>query len=377
MHPLRLLRLGLRTSRAGLRRKLRGPNRYEGDAAEICEQVIEACFDARRCILLTSRTSYPEIWARDFGRSAPALVTVGRESEVGDTYRHALGVYERAGRFALIIDPADRLLDFPAYAPDGLAFFLHGLAALGDAALVRRHRGFLAREIDRFYSLVVDPDTGLVRRGVHLSEARDYVIRDSSCYSNCACLVLQRAMRALDLDGPLLDIDYADLVERHFWDGERYRDDMSGDPRASGDANVLPLWGGAVARDEAGRARLAKVLDRLDADGLNDPYPTRYGNSPARETESIFIERFNPWQRDTVWTCLGLHLLEVLRDFEHPRLAAELARYVELVERTGCFPELLDVDGELFCGPVYMSEDTMIWASNLLALLRGAGSSGV
>ena len=170
--PLRTAAAGWRIVRVGLRRKRTGPERYQGSAEDICEQIVRRCFEPRRRFFRTSLWSYPELWARDFGRCVPALVGLGFEREVAETYRYALACYEREGAFALVITPDGRLFDVPAgYAPDAFAFFLHGLVVLGDSALVDRHRAFLEREAARFATLVTDPETGLVRRGVLFSEA--------------------------------------------------------------------------------------------------------------------------------------------------------------------------------------------------------------
>jgi hypothetical protein len=104
---------------------------------------------------MTSHTTYAEFWSRDFGRCVPALLGLGFEREVGDTLHYALERYAQAGRYALVIDPSGKLLDFPAYAPDGFAFLLSALVALNDTSLVRRHRGLLQRELHRFVSLVI------------------------------------------------------------------------------------------------------------------------------------------------------------------------------------------------------------------------------
>lgn len=112
----------------------------------------------------------------------------------------------------------------------------------------------------------------------------------------------------------------------------------------------------------------------MDEQGLNRPLPSRYGVAGSAGRQMHLLHRLNPWQGDTVWTCLGLHLLEVLRDFEHPRFPAELDRYRAMVERLGCFPEVLDArSAELFEGPFYMSEDSMLWAANLWSLLVPGG----
>ena len=367
---------GWRLLVAGVRRKIVGHQRYAGSAEEICEQIVRRCLDPTRRFFRTSPTSYPELWARDFGRCVPALLALGFEQEVGDTYRYALGRYVAAGHFALVITPRGQLFDFPAYAPDGFAFFVHGLAKLGDRALVARHRSFFEHEIERFAALVIDSRSGLVRRGVLFSEAQDYAIRDSSCYSNCACHLLQRSLDALALPNPLAGYDYCSLILEHFWDGDHFVDDQSQPSYPSGDAQILPFWTGLLGRDRPARVRFEGVLRWMDNQGLNRPVPCRYGVSAHPRRRMHRLHWLNPWQSDAAWPCLGLHLLEVLRNFDHPRLSAELERYRALVERLGCFPEVLDCrDAELYQGPLVMAEDSMLWAANLWSLLREAGSA--
>jgi len=79
---------------------------------------------------------------------------------------------------------------------------------------------------------------------------------------------------------------------------------------------------------------------------------------------------FNPWQRDTVWTCLGLHLIEVLRDFSHPRFYKEVEAYRVMVERLACFPEVIHSrTANLHTGPLIRAEDSMLWAAGLWSIL--------
>jgi hypothetical protein len=354
--------------RVGLRRRRTGPIRYPGSAEEVCEQIVRCCFHPEQRFFMTSRFSYPEFWARDFGRCAPALLSLGFEREVAETYRYALDRYEREGAFALVITPGGRLFDFPAgYAPDGFAFFLHGLARLGDRALVSRHKAFLEGEAARFASLVADPRTGLVRRNTLFSEAQDNAVRDSSCYSNAACFLARESLQELGLRNPLARFDYRALLEA-FWDRDHFVDDLRRPSFPSGDAQIMPFWCGAL-----GAERLDTVLTWMDARRLNDPLPARYGDGPSPGRRMHVVHRLNPWQASAVWTCLGLQLLEVLRGARHPRFLVELGRFRALVERERCFPEVLEAEtGALFASPVLLSEDSMLWAANLWELLRSA-----
>jgi len=361
--------------RASLQRKRDGARRFEGSALDICEQIVRGCFNVRQGYFMTSLTSYPELWARDFGRCVPALLSLGFEREVAQTYRYALAAYQSAGGFALVITRDQRLFDFPAYAPDGFALFVSGLKHLGDGGLVAQYRPLLNREIERFYSLVIDPKTGLVRRHTLFSEAQDYIVRDSSCYSNSACHLLQQSLDAMGLFNPLAPYDYRSLVLDRFWDGDHFLDDQSRPSYPSGDAQLMPLWAGLLGHDPAARARLDMILSWMDAQGLNSPLPTRYGVGPHPRRRMHPLHWLNPWQTDTVWTCLGLHLLEILREFDHPRFPSVLARYRTLVESLGCFPEVLDSGTGAFYASLFsMSEDSMLWAASLWRLLAERAS---
>jgi hypothetical protein len=349
---------------------------FEGSAAEICEQVIRACWDPRRRYLRTSASTYQEVWARDFGRVAPALIAAGFADEVEQTYEFALRAYERAGRFALVVDARGRLFDFPpgCPSPDGLAYFVSGLAALGSSALVRRYAGLLQREAVRFGLQAVDPRTGLLLRGRHFSEAQDYTVRDCSCYSCSMLHLMSLSLDTLGIPNPLCRFDYTDLVPRHFLRGEAFVDDLgSSGAYLSADANIAPFAVGLMGWGVEAQELFRKVLRQMDSARLNHPLPSRYAKGPHPERKMLLLERLNPWQTDAIWTCLGLELLAVLERFDPPRFAMELEAYRRMVERLGCFPEVLHAPrGDLLCTPIYTSESAMIWAGSLLAMLRRA-----
>lgn len=369
-HLLDMALEGSRMVGRGFGRKLNGRHRvYSGNANEICSQIVERCFHRKKGYFRTSPTTYTDFWARDFGRCVPSLLGLGYREEVISSYRYALRKYEKRKRFALIITPKGRLFDFPYYAPDGFAFFLRGLTFLDDPELVNRYRPFLERELRRFVVEVVDTSTGSVRQDRFFSEAQDYTKRASSCYSTVMCHLTRRAADALDLENPLAPYDYREIIEDRYWNGDHFWDDAARRPYVSGDACVTPFFADAVPSPEA---RFQRVLARMDEEGLTWPYLARYGNTAEKNRPMIRLERFHKWQRNTVWPCLGLQLLEVLRRFDKNRYRHELAKYESLVETLGCFPEVLvpDPDPRLFAGPFYKSDDSMLWAADLLYMLR-------
>ncbi len=214
--------------------------------------------------------------------------------------------------------------------------------------------------------MVVDDATGLVRSDRRFSEAQDYAIRKASCYTTVMCHVVSGAADALALKNPLSKYDYPELICRTYWNGEFFYDDITRPPYISGDACILPFWAGAV---EHPKTRFQEVLQKLDQAGITRPLPARYGAQEGAKRPMIWIDRINPWQRDAVWTCLGLQYLEVLRRYEKERYQFDLRALKATVERLGCFPEVLAAEPvDLYQNTFYRSESAMLWAADLLEM---------
>jgi hypothetical protein len=161
------------------------------------------------------------------------------------------------------------------------------------------------------------------------------------------------------------------LIRENFFAGDFFYNDMNCGDYVSGDAAILPFWCGVFSDEPEETQIFDRVLQKLDKEGINSPLPSRYGNSHKKTTRTLIIENFNKWQRDTVWTCLGIHLLEVLRMYGHERYAIELEAYRKMISRFNCFPEVIDSKkNRLYSGPLYKSEDSMLWAANIWQMLR-------
>ncbi|MBN2801521.1 MAG: hypothetical protein JXR91_00355 [Deltaproteobacteria bacterium] len=379
MTKLDFIFLGLRMWVTGMVRKV-SPQQYSGSAAEICEQIVDDCFDKKRGYFSTSITTYKEMWSRDFGRCAPALVQTGFGDRVEQTYEFALRAYEREGGFALTVLPNGNLYNFPfrTYSPDGFAFFVYGMCSIDGSPLIKKYRPFIEKEAKRFAETVINRETGLVKEHRHFSEARDYVKRNSSTYSNSISYLLQQSLNKLDISNPLEKYDYPNLLADNFYNPNTkvFFDDINKQPYISGDANILPFWTGAMSQlGQNGYARYGDIsfensVNILDIEGLNTPYPTLYGRGKSGPP-SIRLDWINPWQHNTVWTCLGIHLLETMSLYMPKRVDDELLKYKNMIENLKAFPEVLNVGtGDYYSNFFYKSETGMLWASNILALLK-------
>ena len=368
---LNLVCVSARIFATGQIRRIR-PRQYHGSPEAICRQIVEACYDSKKKYFRTSAQTYPELWSRDFGRCVPALIHTGYRDEVVNSYLFAFRAYQRAGRYELTVLPSGSLYNFPfgSYSPDGFAFFLYGLCALNEPGLVADNKHFLNREAARFFRTVVAPRNGTVKENIHFSEAQDYLRRSSSCYSTCCCFIVQQALNKLGLDNPLASYNYSEILKHRYFnpEGHFFYDDMHRRNYISGDANILPFWSGMVSKP--GFADIMNVLEKMDESELNSPYPSRYRNG-TEKLPSLRLDRVNPWQTDSVWTCLGLHLLEMLYIYHRERFQSELNKICELVSRLRCFPEVIHHRTKnLYQYPLYVSETSMLWAANLLNLLQ-------
>src|SRR3989344_2702653 len=78
----------LRIFRRSLKVRVSGFKKYDGDAKEICERIINDCFNGK--YFQTSTGHFCQFWTRDFGMCAESLVKLGYKKEVGMTLEYAL-----------------------------------------------------------------------------------------------------------------------------------------------------------------------------------------------------------------------------------------------------------------------------------------------
>lgn len=345
-----------------LRRLISGYERLGTTAERICEGALARCWNGR--YLQTSAGHFRGFYTRDFGWTAPSLLRLGRRAWVVRSLAYALERFERAARVHVAITPRGRAFDFPdRTAPDSLAYLLHTLAEAGEHRLVRRHRALLTHEAERFAREVVDHD-GLPHPS-HFSSMKDHAIRTRSCYDAVMCAVVQRSLTRLRLANPLRGHDYPALLRRHYWSGTYFLDDLSGDRRVTGDANLYPFWLGIITDERMLRAAFASI----HAEGLDEPLPLRY--SAERAGRMIWVERFVPnWEGSAIWTHMGPAYIETLKRIEPRRAKRYLEGYLQMVERLGTYPEVLDGRLRPYRSALYSADAPMSWCAALLCAIR-------
>lgn len=346
-----------------------GPRRYDGTPEAVCRQVVERCWDAEEKFFRTSPNNYPIFYCRDFGMTADALLALGEKERVRSTLAYALGNFARDGRVTQQISPDGKPFNFPRCEhPDALAFLLHALIALNDERLIAQHKGFLSREVRRYADAVVDPQTGLVRRGVRFAGMRDYAVRDSSCYDNAMIAAVSKYAAALHLPNPLQEHDYGQLLLTTFWAGTHFRDDRRNEAM-TGDANVVPFWFRVL--DEKDERRLFPLVrDAIIAAGLDAPYPLRYETGRGT-TRMLWLDAFTGgWERDTAWPFLGNLWTQVALRHDKRLARRYVDTFTRLIENERNYPEVIAPDGTPHASFFFHADDSMLWAANFIALRR-------
>ncbi len=361
---------GLRIGMHGLRCHFTGPKRYKGNAAAICTQIMEGCWDEQLGIFMTSQHNYPHFYARDFGMCVDSLLALGHRQRVRQTLAWALQRYLEAGRVTQIIRRNGKAYNFPdCESPDALAFLLYSIAALNDKKLQKKYKAFLEKELRRFVKAVVDTKTGLCKRGMHLGGMRDYAIRDSSCYDNVMLAAIKKYSKKLKLKNPLSKYNYEKLLIKNFWTGSYFKDDMVND-ELTGDANVLPFWFRVLPKSKE-KTLFRKALTAMKGLDLDKPVALRY---EPHKNASVKMHWMDPltgsWETDTVWIHLGNLFLQAVARLDPKTAKTYLLGHKKLIERERHYPELLNKEGKPFKAFFLHADDSMLWACNYLALSK-------
>lgn len=355
LDSFRILRRNITIRREGLKR-------YEGGTKDIIDQIIKSCWNSNNNYFQVSSGNFKNFFTRDFGIVCKALIELGYREEVKQTLEYALEKFEKHGHVTVAISENGRPFDFPTYAPDSLAFLLNSLSLVEDKELVYRYRHFLNSEIDYFFDNVIDKSTGLVRKDRFFSSMKDYAKRKSSCYDNCMAFLIQKNSEKLGLNNPLRKYNYKELIKNNFWNGNYFLDDLSGKDYVASDAQIFPFW--VELFDE--REMFESIKKEIEKNYLNDPLPMRYTKSDA-DVDMFFVEVFNKgYQKDTIWSNIGMIWLEVLYKFDRDLLNEEIEKYDKIIAKYGNFLEVYNSDLTPFKSSFYFSDDSMIWSAIFL-----------
>ncbi len=336
------------------------PKKYEGNAEEICRQIIKDCWNGR--YLQTSTGNFAQFWTRDFGLCTKSLIDLHYQKEVHQTLRYALNHFKKQSKITTAITPSGKPFDFPTYAADSLPWIIHSIKV--SKFQYYSFKEFLNREINKFYSKVINPHTGLVKPDIHFSSIKDFAVRKSSCYDNCMVALLAKDLKGMKLENPFEKFSYPELIKRHFWNGEYFYDDLTGQKYVAGDANLFPFALGIIANKDMIQSALTKVHEA----GLDEPFPLKY-TAGREKINFIWQENFlRNYESNALWMHLGPLYVKLLQQIDQEQAKGYKEKYTELIEKHHNFLEVFDTTGKPFHTPFYNCDSGMLWAANYLTL---------
>lgn len=355
---------GFRIFRHVLKLKLDGPKKYKGNAEEICKQIIDDCWNGY--YFQTSSGHFLQFYARDFGICVDSLIRLGYKKEVNKTLAYALKCYSKHSKVTTAITPKGKPYDFPYYAPDSLAFLVRSLRISGASELIKRHRNFLNKEIAKFYNIVIDRNTGLVKKGRFFSSMQDFSKRKSSCYDNIMVAMLNEELKKIKLlDNPLKQYDFKKIIKENFWAGEYFLNDLESD-YVAGDANIFPFWSGIFDEKEM----LKKSITAIQENELDKPFPLKYAKKGSKQ-KMIWLEFLAPgWERNAIWTQLGALYIQLVKKIDKSKAAEHIKKYSQVIENNKTYFEVFAPNGKPYKSLFYHADEGMLWAAILLGLMK-------
>lgn len=355
---------GLRMVGRALKVNISGLPRYKGSVKNICNQIIEKCYDSKKNYFRVSSGHFCQFYARDFGMVCSALIKLGYKEKARSTLDYAMQMYEKAGRITTQISPDGKPFDFPLHTPESASYMLNGLLLLNDKALINRHKDFFERLAKKIFEEDVDKETGLLRKDKHFSSMKDHSMRVSDCYNNCLLGLFAANLKKAKIKSELSKYDYPKLIVKYFWTGSYFREDLSGRDIISGDANTFPFWTGLVTD----KKMFVKALKSIQSKKLDEPWPLRY-TAPEDVPKNLHAADMIAYgyEHDTVWMHLGLCFLDVVEKYDKKLLKKYMKEYEKLIVKHGNFLELYFPDGEPFRRLLYVADDSMIWVASFLA----------
>lgn len=337
--------------------------RFEGDAKEICQQILDKLW--YKNFYRTSLGHYDFFWMRDFGTVCKPLVELGHTDRVHRTLRWALRHYRKSGTVTTCIDSVGNTFNAPDLkAIDTLPWLLHCLW-VSRYPLKKSERIFLIRQLRKYTDTFLDSRTGMIRSGIRYAEMRDAVIYDRSAYAVTLVARMSYCADKLDLPFPYPLASYRQKLIHHYWAGSYFRADLQTDA-FSAECALFPFFLGVIDSKEM----FERTYDYIASKKLNRPYPLKYTDQPD-------AFRYRPWMTaplmpnyagTSIWSWHGVFMLHIMKRHDHPAYPREYKKFSEMIERHKTWPEMLNPDGSWYLAPIYKSDPGMVWVALFIVL---------
>lgn len=336
--------------------------RFEGNARQICEQIIDRLWQGK--FYRTSLGHFDFFWMRDFGTVAEALTKIGKGDRVRWTLEWALKHYRRAGLVTLCIDSYGNTFNAPnRKSIDAVPWLLHSIYVSG-YKLSNVERKFLNKELRKYVRTFLDKKSGLIKT-MEFAELRDAVIYDRSAYALSMVGRMAFCAKRLELIYPYDVSVYRNELNRNYWTGDYFSADAV-TTAFSAECALFPFYMGVVNDEE----KAGKTFDYIEKKNLNDPYPMKYTDDPDAFNYRWWMKRpFMPnYAGTSVWSWHGVFYLHLLNKYKRPEYHEQKVKLSRMIERHKTWPEMLNPNGSWYLAPVYKGDPGMVWAALYLTL---------
>jgi PII-like signaling protein len=340
-----------------------GIKKYEGNAKEICRQIVEDCWNGR--YFQTSSGHFCEFYIRDFGWTVDSLIKLGYKKEVHSTLKYALDKFSK-DRLTTTITPEGKCVDIFTYSVDSLPFLIRSLRVAKAKDLIEQYRDFLDKETKKCFKLCFNPKTSLVTTKTYFSSMKDESKRSSSLNDNVMIAMLSEELDKIGLFNPFRKYDIKGAILRHLWEGSYFYDDINKFKIITGDSNVLPFWTEVFDEEE-----MIKIcVDKIRNEKLDHPFPLKYTSSHFSQQKMNIVEKFvRKYERDSIWMHMGLLYIQMVKRIDKGLAKKYVDSYTQIIEGHRNFLEVFHPDGRVYKSTFYYADEGMLWAANYLTLL--------
>jgi hypothetical protein len=244
--------------------------------------------------------------------------------------------------------------------------------------LLDHHEELLTDLVSHYLERIIDPQTGLIKKTIPLSGARDGIRRESSFYDNVVAWATAKyaSELALPITCPnrLMHKNACDFAKwkqtiiKAFWDEEEgiFIEDLSETSIKkhifTGEAFLAVQFGFLDTGNVEDKEKLIRMITYVRKHKLDTPLPLYYARENQPEKFSLPVRLFAPaYMGESIWSHLGQAYIQtlILLSKDNPALYEDAKKYVsnykERIERYGGYPELYDKDGSIFSTPFYKS----------------------
>jgi hypothetical protein len=380
-----------------------------GRAPEIIAQIHQKRFDTSKPYVISGH-HFSELYTRNLGIFYNAALDprfalsekdwVARQQSITSTLAFHLAILNQAGKeyttfypiwpniysgVNVYAEPSDSLfaIVYTLRAMTDSNFIAEMFPATGEVdhyplqtkrignELLEQYRLLLQQQVENYLADIINPDTGLVRRDILLSSARDQIKRESSFYDNVIAWSTTRMAAELGLqvqcpaifqiNGSCDFVKWKEHIINAFWDEGTgiFLDDLSTlsqeEKSFSADSLIVISTGFLDVTSSKERKMLMQIHDYIVTQGLDKPLPLRYAVKNQYDRLYPLVRACAPsYVGETHWSHWGMEYIKSLILLsKYDQMYMEKARtgleiYRQKIEEFGGYPELYDSSGSLY-----------------------------